>query len=631
MSNLGNVTDHNIEWAELLALRESASSEERTFTLELPLEQAWMIVSDMLATHAVWGHQPYAREVVICKDGKPLQMGTPQDPVPNRYYEYPWVWEENRMWLMERVFTEGMLRYMSTQITCVPDGPHRTLVTMVDSAVPTDPPVVSVEAFFDMHMTGAINTWKKIAQMVPQDRRWFDFGPHMPNSAQPDEAVIELAHKWSKELRLDSNHTPMLLHIAEFVLKGMDGHISRIRPFELADFYGLERLAVTQFFLRATLLGYFDMNWEILCPSCKGAEFKNTALDQFIGEVHCRACQIEYGATFDENVEVTFRPTAKVRKPEAFVLCAGSPETMRHLVGQWLLGPNDSLSTTLQLKPGTYRLQNPDGGRPIVVGDSYPNSVSIDVTLGTDAFDAKEPLTCNGVLRLNIDNPASTWGVLRLEDTQHAGEHAATAAYVSSLQDFRELFSSQILRPGLTVGVSNTVLFFSDLKDSTKLYEEQGDAAAFQLVQDHFDIMTKVIRKHSGGIVKTIGDAVMAVFTDAEDAALCAVETLQAFQDWNDNHPADRHIIIKMGLHQGPAVAMTSNDRLDFFGSTVNRAARVQGVSQGNDLLLSRVIANEPSVQKLLKQRPYTIDTVTAELKGIQGQSEMQRVFAERW
>jgi class 3 adenylate cyclase len=61
-------------------------------------------------------------------------------------------------------------------------------------------------------------------------------------------------------------------------------------------------------------------------------------------------------------------------------------------------------------------------------------------------------------------------------------------------------------------------------------------------------------------------------------------------------------VAIKLGLHQGPCIVVTLNDRLDYFGSTVNLAARLQGQSKGGDIVLSLEIAEDPAVAPILAQ-----------------------------
>ena len=87
------------------------------------------------------------------------------------------------------------------------------------------------------------------------------------------------------------------------------------------------------------------------------------------------------------------------------------------------------------------------------------------------------------------------------------------------------------------------------------------------------------MRDHDGAVVKTIGDAVMASFGDPADAVKAAL-AMQA------RDRCDHELVLKLGIHVGPSVVVTLNDRLDYFGSTVNMAARLQGQSQGGDIVL---------------------------------------------
>lgn len=153
------------------------------------------------------------------------------------------------------------------------------------------------------------------------------------------------------------------------------------------------------------------------------------------------------------------------------------------------------------------------------------------------------------------------------------------------MQEFRDLFSSEVLAPGQQVGIENVTILFSDLRASTTLYETIGDAHAYGQVNRHFDFLTDWIAKNSGSIVKTIGDAVMAVFHRPEQAVKAALDIQRYIENFNAS--MDYKIVIKVGIHTGPAIAVNSNERLDYFGRTVNLAARIQNESRGNDIVIS--------------------------------------------
>jgi class 3 adenylate cyclase len=99
-------------------------------------------------------------------------------------------------------------------------------------------------------------------------------------------------------------------------------------------------------------------------------------------------------------------------------------------------------------------------------------------------------------------------------------------------------------------------------------------------------------------LVKTIGDAIMAVFR-RPDAALRAILKAQNIL----SHPTDgaQPLTLKVGIHAGPCIAVTLNDRLDYFGGTVNLAARLEGLSSGGDVVVSENIYRDPAVQDLLR------------------------------
>jgi class 3 adenylate cyclase len=190
---------------------------------------------------------------------------------------------------------------------------------------------------------------------------------------------------------------------------------------------------------------------------------------------------------------------------------------------------------------------------------------------------------------------------------------ALTADQVTSIQAFRDLFSDRVLRPGDEIAVQRIALMFTDLRGSTALYEAVGDAAAYSLVREHFSLLAAIVRRHDGAVVKTIGDAVMAAFHLPEDALEAALEIQREVAGLNEGD-GDGPIVIKLGLHTGPCIAVTLNDRLDYFGTMVNLAARLQGESVGGDIVLSPAFADDVAVAERLQG--IAVSRETANLKG---------------
>ena len=191
------------------------------------------------------------------------------------------------------------------------------------------------------------------------------------------------------------------------------------------------------------------------------------------------------------------------------------------------------------------------------------------------------------------------------------------------MQAFRDLLPEQTLRPDEDIAIDNVTLMFTDLAGSTALYERIGDGRAYHLVREHFTFLADAVRRHNGTLVKTIGDAVMAAFSDPAEGVAAALQVQARVRDFNASLGADA-ITIKIGLHGGPCIAVTMNDHLDYFGSTVNTAARLQGESHGGDVVLSERLAGDPAVVALLGGRPLPLEQ--AQLKGLARPVQFRRL-----
>jgi class 3 adenylate cyclase len=208
-------------------------------------------------------------------------------------------------------------------------------------------------------------------------------------------------------------------------------------------------------------------------------------------------------------------------------------------------------------------------------------------------------------------------------ETRDWRRDALTAHEVTTMQAFRDLLPNQVLRPGEDIGIDHVTLMFTDLEGSTALYERLGDGAAYRLVRRHFAFLAATIRQHDGALVKTIGDAVMAAFATPEQAVRAGLEIRDRIGAFNAEYRAetvaegraiDAAIGLKMGLHGGRCIAVNLNERLDYFGSTVNLAARLQGRCRGGEMILSQTLAADPAVAPLLQDRNLCQEA--AELKG---------------
>ena len=227
--------------------------------------------------------------------------------------------------------------------------------------------------------------------------------------------------------------------------------------------------------------------------------------------------------------------------------------------------------------------------------------------------------------RLSLANPTDRRIVFVLERNAWADD-AATAAEVTALQSFRDLFAGEALRPGEEISVGNLAFLFTDLRGSTRLYREAGDAKAFGLVMEHFDILKTIIAEEGGAVVKTIGDAVMAVFPRPCSAVRAALE---AHRRLRESQPS---LVLKAGVHCGSCIAVNQNDRLDYFGSTLNLSARLLGFSLGGDLVVTQEAGRDPETAAWLEDNAGSckVEEISTPIRGFEQEAfELLRISPE--
>jgi class 3 adenylate cyclase len=403
--------------------------------------------------------------------------------------------------------------------------------------------------------------------------------------------------------------------------------LARLRPYALADAWGAPRREVLELCLRATRAGLLDLRWELLCPVCRGAQQSAEALRDVRADQHCDSCQVDFTVAFDRSVEVVFRPSPSVRRVESRDFCVGGPQVTPHVVVQQLVPAGETRTVAPLLEEGRHRLRTDatEDTRTLLVSASGLE----ELTLKADDVDVEDELPVSTHPVITFRNDTDGERLFRVEREAWGGQ-AATAAEVTALQLFRDLFAAEALRPGDRINVGQMAILFTDLRNSTRLYREIGDAVAFGAVMSHFDVLREEIAAEGGSVVKTIGDAVMAVFPRPAPA-LRAITGAQA----KLAAPPEgvRPLTVKAGLHAGPCIAVTLNERLDYFGSNVNIAARLEPLSTGEDCVITGDVRSDPEVLELLADplSGLAAEPSEAALKGFDNESfQLWRVKRNR-
>ena len=427
----------------------------------------------------------------------------------------------------------------------------------------------------------------------------------------------------SEKMAAQGSDAELVANLVDHIENADDFAVARIRPYELARQWRQPKRAVLETCLCATRAGILDLQWNLICPMCRGGG-ASTTLREMSSQVHCAGCNIDFTVNFEQSVELTFRPNPSIRDAEVETFCIGGPQVTPHIEAQQLLPPRSTRAVDLTLTEGRYRLRTMAlaGWQHLRASDTSEGEMTLRATV--DGW-SNDELSIGTRANLEFENATDEEQLFILERTAWSDD-AATAAEVTALQVFRDLFASEALRPGEQISVGTLTILFTDLKDSTRMYREIGDATAFGRVMNHFDILKQAIMDEDGALVKTIGDAVMAVFRHPAAGLRAMLHVQQLLSAPPGGLPP---LTLKAGLHTGPCIAVTLNDRLDYFGSTVNLAARLEAQSTGGDVVVSSNVYDDPGVRDLLSdpRNGFAATRFSVPLKGFdQEEFELWRV-----
>ncbi len=301
--------------------------------------------------------------------------------------------------------------------------------------------------------------------------------------------------------------------------------------------------------------------------------------------------------------------------------CVGSPQRQPHIAFSLIVPPREELplSTTLNAGRYTLRASGAPGSQILLATPNGPEKIDFRANARGWPSGVTELGLMPYIRLINETDQAQTF---ELERTAWS-DQAATAADVTTLQVFRDLFSSEVLRPGEEISVGSTTLMFTDLRNSTKMYREIGDAPAFGRVREHFEILENAVAAEGGSIVKTMGDAIMAAFRHPV-SAMRAIWVVQKQIAERGEPP----LSLKVGIHHGPCIVVNLNDRLDYFGSTVNITSRLPNFSMGGEVILSEPIRNDPEVIEFLEKNaaPNSLTRFQGEIRGFDQSMDLWRI-----
>ena len=377
--------------------------------------------------------------------------------------------------------------------------------------------------------------------------------------------------------------------------------------------------------LHGVPIGLFDLNWEVHCPHCHGITREYDNLSQAANASFCEGCKVEFEADFAKWVNVTFSLNKEIDDREPVLTCKLPDETEIFL--QIKTAPAETKSAVMTLKADIYRYICPltkSRGILTVSGEETTELQDFSIEqLPHNKFNISRLQARPGRIRISLINSSDIQaGLVIFKDDlpQQPLPPRLSGLELIHYSEFHALFGEQILSNREQMRVAAVTTLFTDITGSTEMYERLGDITAYNVVRDHFEILFTNIEKQGGTVIKTIGDAVMASFISNEAALISIINALEAFEQYNVKQHIDRQVNIKTGIHRGQTILVNLNDRLDYFGSTINKAARIQAVASSGEICFSEQVYQDSSfVQTMKKMGIDNVSRHSVNLKGIDG------------
>ncbi len=591
---------------------------ERLWIHEVPgtPEALWPFISDTSRMNRALGTAEMHFEE---RDGKRWGTAKPGG-IRHEWVEMPWNWVANQWLTSLRVYERGFFRavWAIHRLEPIATG---TRIYLYFGTVPRS---ALKGAAIRLGFPSIERAYKRVLPALAKqlDRLRPDVLV-LPPPPLSEVAEHRLRTQRDALVALRLSH-PCVDALIDWIRTGDDADLHRIQIRERARVWKLPETELLKVALYATRAGLLTLSWDTVCPHCRGVRDENGTLGSLQSSSRCDACQVTFTTDTVESVEVTFRVHPSIRNVPEQLYCSAEPAKKSHIRVQWTLPAGATVGVMPRLEPGRYTMwRAQQGGWYLDVEDEggdrdakirwapHPKDTVIKAPTGAEIV---------------LENTAGEPEVFTIEQAKWS-DHALRAGQLLSFQEFRDLFSEEYIGADVRLGVGEQTLLFTDVVGSTAFYAERGDPGAFMEIKRHFDEVFAIVAECRGAVVKTIGDAVMATFIDPIDSLRAAYKIHKAF------HPtrSDTPIRLRISLNTGPCIAVRLNANADFFGGTVNVAAKLQALAEGYQIAMSDATYRSPGVAEYLAEQQAPLEQLSYTSKALPAPVGVRRwtVFRE--
>jgi class 3 adenylate cyclase len=487
-----------------------------------------------------------------------------------------------------------------------------------------------------------------------------------------------LQSKLNELINISKLRPKIVTDLRRYIEDADDSALFRVNAIQYAKNNGLNESEVIDLFLYSAKLGIFQLEWNMVCPTCACIVDKLSTLNDVHANFICKFCGVDGKLDFDDYIQVVFTINPAIRQisfhqpkaiaPEDYlfnVLFARGvkelPNGLTHMdVGKMLIKhlqivePDQEVHVEMDVTPGIYNITElySNASLAFLIADEQSDIDTINVDFSHEEINVKDRqltqiraeilqqfrsfekyanLNCKKI-HVNFKNNSSEKTTLMLVNIpvgipiiRLEFYPCLTGKRLLTNQTFVNLFRSESLNANEAMKINDISVLFTDLEGSVKLYDNIGEVNAFHAIRQHFETLETIVRNNNGAIIKTMGDAVMAVFLQPHDGLKAALDIMKTFKSLYKNNPRD--LKLRLGMNHGHSIIVSHNSQTDYFGQTVNVASRIQKLARSNEICLTKEVVQSEHASNLLKG--FKLSEEVATLKGISNKIVVVKVTVD--
>ncbi len=546
-----------------------------SFTINKPAEEVFRVVSNTSLVNKKLNFAPREEREV---DGE-LLVETKMIGKDLAWIEKPWRWSFGKYIVSHRIHSKSLFKTEFAVIHLNSIETNETKVTFYYEA--------EVKSIFMKWILGLTyqSFGKKyggvVRSLCDEATTW------KANLENP--LVQEMARKLQKK-GLTKNIANNMAHL---IIEGEDDDIFKIQIPKLAREWDIPVEELIPAFLMASKEGYFELCWDTVCPHCKGSRSRSLHLEDLLFQNTCGPCDLTFELDDIDFIDVTFKINDEMRKVPEVNFCAAEPFKKSHIYFQERIKAGEEYDLDLELTPENYRV------RILGQEETYVFQVTSNdkASYSWNLKDSNVVKNASSKLSLNLKNSFSEDKTVIFEKIVPPENYLSPIKVFNSAM-FRKVYAGETIAKGIQLKLPEQIILFTDVVDSTKFYQKVGDKEAFRQIKLHFDVVEKIMEQRNGIIIKTIGDAVMATFNKTEDVFFTARKICEELEA----HP-EIDFKMRLSVHKGPMIAVNYNTGVDYFGDNVNLSAKLQAISEANEISYSEEIFKD--VQRVFPNLPF--------------------------